>query len=100
VEAERTRADAETIEQESRIRAARSMYEARQETYRAEKELGALRATVLETFRDIRDRTVTALGEVEAVIEREGAASDAVVIVEDADELASADGPPVPRPDL
>ena len=100
VEAERTRADAETIEQESRIRAARSMYEARQETYRAEKDLGALRATVLETFRDIRDRTVTALGEVEAVIEREGAASDAVVIVEDADELASADGPPVPRPDL
>jgi UDP-N-acetylglucosamine 2-epimerase len=54
---------------------------------------------MLETFRDIRDRTVTALGEVEAVIERE-ASSDAVVVVGDADELASADGPPVPRPDL
>jgi cell division septum initiation protein DivIVA len=99
-EAERTRADVQTEEQEARVRAARSIYEARQENDRASRDLGAMRQTMLETFRDIRDRTVTALGEVEAVIEREGAASDAVVIVEDADELASADGPPVPRPDL
>jgi cell division septum initiation protein DivIVA len=98
-EAERTRADAQTEEQEARIRAARSIYQARQENDRASRDLDAMRETMLETFRDIRDRTVTALGEVEAVIERE-ASSDAVVVVEDADELASADGPPVPRPDL
>ena len=95
-EAERTRADVQTEEQEARIRAARSIYQARQENDRASRDLSAMRETVLETFRDIRDRTVTALGEVEAVIERE-ASSDAVVVV---DELASADGPPVPRPDL
>ena len=98
-EAERTRADVQTEEQEARVRAARSIYQASQENYRASRDLGAMRETMLETFRDIRDRTVTALGEVEAVIERE-ASSDAVVVVGDADELASADGPPVPRPDL
>lgn len=98
-EAERTRADAQTMEQESRARAARLMYEARQQTDRAEKDLGALRESVLETFRDIRDRTVSALGEVEAVIERKASPED-VVIVDDADGLASVEGPPVPRPDL
>lgn len=98
-EAERTRADVQTEEQEARIRAARSIDEARQENDRASRDLGAMRETMLETFRDVRDRTVTALGEVEAVIKRD-ASSDAVVVVEDADELASADGPPVPRPDL
>jgi cell division septum initiation protein DivIVA len=98
-EAERTRAEAQTIEQESRIRAAVLIHEARQETDRASQDLGTLREKVLETFRDIRDRTVTALGEIEAVIER-GAAGETVVVVEDADQLASADGPPVPRPDL
>jgi len=95
-EAERTRADVQSEERDARIRAARSIYQARQENDRASRDLSAMRETVLETFRDIRDRTVTALGEVEAVIERE-ASSDAVVVV---DELASADGPPVPRPDL
>jgi cell division septum initiation protein DivIVA len=94
-EAERTRTDVQTEEQEARIRAD----QARQETDRASRDLGAMRETMLETFRDIRDRTVTALGELEAVIEKE-ASSDALVVVEDADELASADGPPVPRPDL
>jgi cell division septum initiation protein DivIVA len=98
-EAERTRADAHTQEQDSRIRATRFVYEARQETDRASRDLGAMRENMLETFRDIRDRAVKALGEVEAVIER-GASSDALVIVEDADALASAEGPPVPRPDL
>jgi cell division septum initiation protein DivIVA len=94
-EAERTRADVQTEEQEARIRAD----QARQEKDRASRDLSAMRETMLETFRGIRDRTVTALGELEAVIERE-ASSDALVVVEDADELASADGPPVPRPDL
>jgi len=98
-EAERTRADVQTEEQEARIRAARSIYQARQEYDSASRDLSAMKETMLETFRDIRDRTVTALGEVEAVIERE-ASSDAVVVVEDADALASVDGPPVPRPDL
>ena len=98
-EADRIRADVQTEDQEARVRAARSIYEARQENDRASRDLGAMRESMLETFRDIRDRTVTALGEVEAVIKGE-ASSDAVVVVEDADELASADGPPVPRPDL
>ena len=97
-EAERTRADVQTEEQEARIRAARSIYQARQENDRASRDLSALKETMLETFRGIRDRAVVALDE-EAVIERE-ASSDALVVVEDADELASADGPPVPRPDL
>jgi len=98
-EAERTRADVQTEEQEARIRAARSIYQARQENDRASRDLSAMRETMLETFRGIRDRAVTALDEVEAAIER-GAASDAVVVVEDADELASAEVPQIPRPDL
>ena len=96
-EAERTRADVQTEEQEARVRAARSIYQASQENDRASRDLGAMRESMFETFRGIRDRTVTALGELEAVIEK-GTSSDAVVVVEDADELASADGPP--RPDL
>ena len=98
-EAERTRADVQTEEQEARIRAARSIYQARQENDRASRDLSALKETMLETFRDIRDRAVMALDEVEAAIEK-GAASDPVVIVEDADELASTEVPQVPRPDL
>jgi cell division septum initiation protein DivIVA len=101
-EAERTRADVQTEEQEARVRAAHSIYQARQENDRASRDLGAMRETMLETFRGIRDRAVAALGEVEAAIER-GAAQDAVVVVEDADELVSAEVPQVPqvpRPDL
>ena len=98
-EAERTRADVQTEEQEARIRAARSIYQARQENDRASRDLSAMKETMLETFRGIRDRAVVALDEVEAAIERE-AASDPVVIVEDADELASTEVPQVPRPDL
>jgi len=98
-EAERTRADVQTEEQEARIRAARSIYQARQENDRASRDLSAMRETMLETFRGIRDRAVAALDEVEASIEG-GAASDAVVVVEDADELASAEVPQIPRPDL
>ena len=99
--AERTRADAQTKEQEA-LRAARSILEARQENDRASRDLGAMRETMLEMFQDIRDRTVTALGEVEAVIEK-GASSDPVVVVGDADEPAPAEVPQVPqvpRPDL
>lgn len=95
-EAERAVAETRTAEQESRMRAGRLILEARQEADRAEMDLTRLRQTTLDTFRDIRERTLTALGEVEAVIER--GASDAVVVVDDADELASTDGPP--RPDL
>jgi hypothetical protein len=69
---------------------------------------------MLGTFREIRERTITALGEVEAVIES-GATSDRLVIVDEAVELAGDDSPPpaddaarpappklpeVPRPDL
>ena len=65
------------------------------------RELATLRGMMLDTFRDIRERTVAALGEVEAVIES-GAASepDRVVIVDEAAETSSAGAPPVPRPDL
>ena len=48
---------------------------------------------MLDTFRDIRERTITALGEVEAVIES-GSTYDRVVIVDEVVELA---GDEVPR---
>jgi hypothetical protein len=47
---------------------------------------------MLETFGDIRERTITALGEVEAVIQS-GATSDRVVIVDEAVELAGDEAP-------
>jgi hypothetical protein len=104
--AERVREDAETKEQEA-LRAARSVLAAGQEIDRASRDLGAMKKTVLETFRDISHRTVMALGEVETVIEKWAssdavvvAPSDAVVVVGEADELAPADVPLVPRPDL
>lgn len=98
-DADRTRTDAQTLEQESRIRAGRLILEARQDADRAENDVAALRGSMLDTFRDIRERTIVALGQVEAVIET-GAAPDPVVIVDEPDELASAEGPPFPRPDL
>ena len=98
-EADRTRADARMVEDESRIRAGRLILEARQEAEQAESHLATLRGTMLDTFRDIRERTRAALGEVEAVIESE-ATSDRLVIVDDAAESTSADLPEVPRPDL
>ena len=85
-EAERMRADARMLERESQIRAGRLIVEAREEADRAESHLGAVRGRMLDTFRDIRERTITALGEVEAVIES-GATSDRVVIVDEAVEL-------------
>ena len=96
--AERARADAQTKQQEA-LRAARSLLEARQEIDRASRDLGAMKETILETFRDIRDRTVMALGEVEVVIEKWDS-SDPVVVVGDADEPAPADVPQPSRPDL
>jgi cell division septum initiation protein DivIVA len=114
-EAERIRADARMLERESQIRAGRLIIEAREEADRAESHLGTVRGRMLDTFRDIRERTITALGEVEAVIEG-GATSDRVVIVDEAVELegddspglaaddaaglAPANIPKVPRPDL
>ena len=82
-EADRTRADARMVENESRIRAGRLILEARQEADQAESYLATLRGTMLDTFRDIRERTRAALGEVEAVIESE-ATPDRLVIVDDA----------------
>ena len=96
--AERARADAQTKEKDA-LRAARSVSGARQEIERASRDLGAMKETILETFRDIRDRTVMALGEVDAVIEK-FASSDTVVVVGDADEPAPAGVPPAPRPEL
>ena len=114
-EAERIRADARMLERESQIRAGRLIIEAREEADRAESHLGTVRGRMLDTFRDIRERTITALGEVEAVIESD-ATSDRVVIVDEAVELAGDDAPgpaaddaaglapanvpKVPRPDL
>jgi cell division septum initiation protein DivIVA len=91
-EAERIRADARTLERESKIRAGRLIIEAREEADRAESHLGAVRGRMLDTFGDIRERTLTALGEVEAVIES-GATSDRVVIVDEAVELARDEAP-------
>ncbi len=114
-EAERIRADARMLERESQARAGRLIIEAREEADRSESHLGTVRGRMLDTFRDIRERTITALGEVEAVIES-GATSDRVVIVDEAVELtgdeapglaaddadgpATADLPEAPRRDL
>lgn len=97
-EAKHTRADAQAREQEA-LQAARSVLDAREENDRALRHLGVMRETMLEMFRDIRDRTVTALGEVEAMIEK-GTSSDAVVVVGDADEPTPAEVPQFPRSDL
>ena len=94
-EAEQIRADARMQERESQIRAGRLIVEAREEADRAESHLGTVRGRVLDTFRDIRERTIAALGEVEAVIES-GANSDRVVIVDEAVELVGA----IPRRSL
>ena len=91
-EAERIRANARKFEQESQIRAGRLIKEAREEADRAESHLGTVRGRMLDTFRDVRERTITALGEVEAVIES-AAASDRVVILDEVIELAGDDAP-------
>ena len=93
-------------------RATRSVQEAWQEIDRASRDLGAMKETIFEAFRDIRDRTVATLGEVDAVMEK-WASSDPVVVVGDADEPATpvvvvwdadepatADVSQVPEPDL
>lgn len=97
-EAEAIRADAQTEEQQARLRVGRMMNEARQEADRARTDLADLKESTLQRFRDIRERTLMALGELEAVIEKQDT-SDTVVVVEDM-EAARADGPQVPRPDL
>src|SRR5262245_28153470 len=98
-EADRTRAGAQADELEARIRADRIVAEAREEANRAESDLAAMRDTTLESFRDIRRRTLSVLGEVQAVIEN-GEASDRVVVIEDAQALPAPQPPNVaPRPD-
>lgn len=91
-EAERVRADARKLEQESQIRAERLIIEAREEADRAESHLGMVRERMRNTFRDIRERTITALGEVEAAIES-GATSDRVVIVDEVIEVTRDESP-------
>jgi cell division septum initiation protein DivIVA len=98
-EAEQIRADARMQERESQIRAGRLIVEAREEADRAESHLGTVRGRVLDTFRDIRERTIAALGEVEAVIES-GANSDRVVIVDEAVELVGGDTPEIASDDV
>jgi cell division septum initiation protein DivIVA len=91
-EAERIRANARKFEQESQIRAGRLIKEAREEADRAESHLGTVRGRMLDTFRDVRERTITALGEVEAVIES-GATPDRLVILDEVIELAGDEAP-------
>jgi cell division septum initiation protein DivIVA len=91
-EAERIRAGARMLERESQIRAERLIVEAREEADRAESHLGTVRGRMLDTFRDIRERTITSLGEVESMIES-GATSDRVIIVDEAVELAGGEAP-------
>jgi cell division septum initiation protein DivIVA len=91
-EAERIRAKARQFEQESQIRAGRLIKEAREEADRAESHLGTVRGRMLDTFQDIRERTITALGEVEAAIES-GATSDRLVILDEVIELAEDEAP-------
>lgn len=91
-EAERIRANARRFEQESQIRAERLIKEARLEADRAESHLGTVRGRMLDTFRDVRERTITALGEVEAAIES-GATSDRLVILDEVLELAGDEAP-------
>jgi cell division septum initiation protein DivIVA len=98
-EADRARARAELDEAESRILADRIVSEAKAEASRAESDVAAMRDKALETFRDIHSRTVAALGELEAVIER-GAMPELVVIVDDADEADQYSVPEMPGPDL
>lgn len=91
-DAERIRADARMIERQSQLRAGRLIVEAREEADRAESHLGTVRGRMLDTFRDIRERTITALGEVEAAIES-GGTSDRLVIVDEAVELTEDEAP-------
>jgi cell division septum initiation protein DivIVA len=91
-EAERIRTNARKFEQESQIRAGRLIKEAREEADRAESHLGTVRGRMLDMFRDVRERTITALGEVEAVIES-GATSDRLVILDEVVELAGDEAP-------
>ena len=86
-EAERIRANARKFEQESQIRAGQVIKEAREVADRAESHLGTVRGRMLDTFRDVRERTIIALGEVEAVIES-GATPDRLVILDEVVELA------------
>ena len=94
-EADRMRADARMLEQNPDP-CRTVILEAREEADRTESRLAAV-GPMLDTFRDIRERTITALGEVEAVIES-GATPDRVVIVDEAVEQCRRESrhPPTP----
>jgi cell division septum initiation protein DivIVA len=98
-EAERTRARAQLEEAKARVMADRVVADAKEEADRAESDVAAMRSSTIETFRDIRSRTLAALGELESVIQH-GAMPEPVVVVDDAEEPAPAAPPLVPRPDL
>lgn len=98
-EADRTRARAQLDEAEAHVLADRIVADAKEEANRAESDVAAMRTSTLESFRDIRSRTLAALGELESVIEH-GAMPERVVIVDDADEPSPYAPPQVPRPDL
>jgi cell division septum initiation protein DivIVA len=97
-DAERIRASAKLDEAEARGVAERIVADARGEANRTESDLAVMRRSTLESFREIRSRTLAALGELESVIER-GARLEPVVVVAEAGELAPSLPPPVPRPD-
>lgn len=98
-DAERTRAKAQLDEAEARGLAERIVADAREQANRAESDVAAMRTTTLESFRDIRRRTLAAIGELESVIEL-GAMPESVVVVDDADEVPPFPPPLVPRPDM
>lgn len=98
-EAERTRARAQLDEAKARVLADRVVADAKEEANRAESDVAAMRSSTLETFRDIRSRTLAALGELESVIQH-GAMPEPVVVVDDTDEPAPYAPPLVPRPDV
>lgn len=98
-DAERTRARAELDEAKARIQAERIVEGAKEDASRAESDVAAMRDSTLETFRYIRSRTLAALGELEAVIDR-GAMPEPVVLLDETDELAPNAPPHIPRPDL
>ena len=98
-EAERTRSRAQLDEAEARVLADRIVADAKEEANRAESDIAIMRNSTLESFRDIRSRTLAALGELESVIEH-GAMPERVVIVDEADELSPYPPPQMGRPDL
>jgi DivIVA domain-containing protein len=83
-EGDRARVEAESVEREARVNAERLVREAREEADRITSDLTALRTTVMDKFRVMRDRMLPFAQELEAVLEEEP--SERVVVLEDSDE--------------